>query len=71
MKKLHSLKEYNKEKANIYKNINDPRLNGIACPECGNELYDDKPNETLTTLPPKKSVKCFNTDCDYKGYRIV
>jgi hypothetical protein len=71
MKKLKSLEEHNKEKGNAYEIINNPRLNGIACPKCGEELYDDKPNEILTTFPPQKSFKCSNINCGYKGYRIA
>lgn len=48
-----------------------PRLNGIACPKCGKELLDTKPNEMLASMPPKKSISCSSKKCDYTGYRIA
>ena len=48
-----------------------PVFNGIACPKCGEELLDTKPNETLTSIPPKKNVGCSSEECDYMGYRIA
>lgn len=71
MKKLKPLVEHNKEKGLMYKNLHKPRLNGIACPLCGKELLDDKPNEMLATMPPQKSTKCSNEQCNYIGYRIA
>jgi hypothetical protein len=50
-------------------NSNNPRLNGFACPKCGEELFDSKPMITLTSMPPKKNVHC--SKCDYVGYRVV
>lgn len=46
-----------------------PTLNGIACPECGEELYDSDPGQTLTSHPPKKRIHCSN--CTYNGTRIA
>lgn len=69
-KKLKDLGEHDKEQSNLYKAIHDsPALNGIACPECGEELYDSRPKLTLMSLPPKKNVSC--SKCDYVGYRIA
>lgn len=48
---------------------NSPRLNGIACPACGAELYDSNPMITLTSMPLQKNVHC--SKCDYIGYRIA
>jgi predicted nucleic-acid-binding Zn-ribbon protein len=57
MKKLISLEEHeNDSKYYIQHNFNEPLLNGIACPKCGEELYDNKPAEILTSSPPKKKV---------------
>jgi len=67
-KKLITLEEHDSIKAvNIY-NHNSPRLNGIACPKCGEELYDSNPMVTLASYPPKKNIKC--SKCDYVGYRL-
>jgi DNA-directed RNA polymerase subunit RPC12/RpoP len=68
---LKSLDEHNSNawstQVNMYSD--DPRRNGIACPECGNELMDTNPMMTLTSHPAKKNVHC--PKCEYKGYRIV
>ena len=56
-KKLKNLDEHNDAPAQIHSNIfsNSPRLNGIACPNCGEELYDSRPMVVLTSLPAKKT----------------
>jgi hypothetical protein len=70
-KKLKSLDEHNSQRSNMYweLNSNEPRLNGLGCPDCGEELYDSKPMMTLTSNPPKKNVHC--SKCNYSGYRIA
>jgi hypothetical protein len=70
-KKLKSLEFHNAERINfnysMYSNL--PQFNGIACPECGEELLDKNPMITLNSNPPKKSVHC--SKCTYQGYRIA
>jgi len=70
-KKLKSLEEHKTQTATSHWDLmsNKPRPNGIACPNCGDELLDSNPMMTLTSMPPKKSVNCIN--CDYVGYRIA
>ena len=70
-KKLKSLLEHNGEASNRQWALNDPspRLNGIACPKCGEELYDSNPMSILTSMPAQKNVHC--SKCDYVGYRIA
>lgn len=70
-KKLKNLDEHNAQQGSMHweLNSNQPRLNGIACPKCGEELYDFNPMVTLTSIPPKKDVNC--SKCDYIGYRIA
>lgn len=71
-KKLISLDSHNnfaRTKNRALQN-NNPVLNGIACPKCGEELYDSNPMETFTSNPPQKRTKCSNEECDYNGYRI-
>ena len=46
-----------------------PRLNGIACPDCGSELFDSDPRYTLASNPPQKNVHC--DECGFRGYRIA
>ena len=70
-KKLKLLSEHNAEAWQAHKNINNPVLNGIACPECGKELYDSNPMAILTSSPPQKNVHCSNKKCGYIGYRVA
>jgi uncharacterized protein with PIN domain len=71
MKKLKSLADHNAQFHDLYLNLNsnEPRLNGLACPECNEELYDSTPMRTLASIPPKKNVHC--SKCSYTGYRIA
>lgn len=48
--------------------VNNTVGNGVACPKCGDEMYDTNPNLTLTSNPPKKSVHC---KCGFSGYRTL
>lgn len=70
-KKLKDLNEHNAQASSLQWNMNNnsPVLNGIACPRCGEELYDSNPMMTLTSMPPKKNVHC--SKCDYVGDRIA
>jgi hypothetical protein len=52
---------------NCYTIKNEMIHNGIACPKCGEELYDKHPDYILTCNPPKKEVICKK--CNYLGYR--
>ena len=72
-KKLKSLVEHNNISSTFHWGLlqQSPAPNGIACPKCGAELLDTKPNETLTSIPPKKNVGCSRDTCDYTGYRIA
>jgi len=45
-----------------------PKRNGIACPKCGEELYDSD-TMILTSYPAKKNIHC--EACSYKGYRYA
>ena len=70
-KKLKNLAEHNSQASSTQWAMMDssPRLNGIACPKCGAELYDSNPMVTLTSMPAQKNVHC--SKCDYIGYRIA
>lgn len=61
--------QYNDELGKRYAMHEQPRPNGIACPSCGDELWDTSPNTVLPSLPPKAAVHC--PACGYKGYRIA
>jgi len=70
-KKLKDLNEHNAQTISIQCAMtdNNPILNGIACPKCGEELYDSNPMVTIISMPAKKNVHC--SKCDYFGYRIA
>lgn len=59
-KKLITLDEHNKIQACLMPG------NGIACPDCGNELFDS--GVSLLSYPPKYRIFCKN--CNYKGTRL-
>lgn len=61
---LISLDEFNAART-----VPPSTLTGIACPECGKELYDANPGTYLMSNPPKVEVKC--AACGYKGYRLA
>jgi DNA-directed RNA polymerase subunit RPC12/RpoP len=44
------------------------RRNGIACPTCGNEMYDSGSYMQLTD-PPMQHIHCLR--CGYRGARVV
>jgi hypothetical protein len=70
-KKLKNLEEHNTQASSSQCAMmnNSPVLNGIACPECGEEMLDSNPMKTLTSMPPQKNVHC--SKCNYVGYRIA
>lgn len=68
---LKTLEQHEKEKAVIHAFVESdkPRLNGIACPKCGEELFDSNPSLRLMSSPQKTHIHCVK--CDYKGMRSV
>jgi uncharacterized protein with PIN domain len=48
---------------------NEPKRNGVACPRCQAELYDQTPNMILASNPPKKKIRCAK--CGWNGYRLA
>lgn len=73
MKPLKTLDEHNAARRlahdDWWQHMNEPRKNGIACPQCGGEMVDTNPSITLTSNPPQKNVSC--PACSYTGYRIA
>ena len=69
--KLKNLAEHNAQASSTQWAMmgNSPRLNGIACPNCGAELYDSNPMVILTSMPAQKNMHC--SECGYSGYRIA
>lgn len=69
---MKSLDEFNAERREQHGNLEmarKPHPNGIACPDCGKELWDSAPMMTLTSNPPQKNVHC--PACNYHGYRVA
>ena len=68
---LKNLSQFNNDMSIAWheRNSGKPRLNGIACPSCGEELLDSNPNFTLDSAPPQKAIHC--SGCGYMGYRIA
>jgi len=66
---LRSLKEANNEARKRYSTYRLPRLNGIACPDCGTELIDTNPGQVLTSSSPLMVVHC--PKCKYQGSRVA
>jgi DNA-directed RNA polymerase subunit RPC12/RpoP len=69
---MKTLEEHNAERwrdHEVIGSLNDPRPNGIICPDCGNELWDTNPMITLTSYPAKKHTNC--PECGYRGYRLA
>lgn len=69
---MKTLAEHNQNRQEAFKireHMNDPRPNGIECPECKSELWDRSPMITLTSNPPQKDIYC--PQCHYVGYRLA
>jgi len=71
MTKLKNLEEFNAEKYAAHRATaaTEARQNGIACPECGAELWDTYPPVVRVTEPLKTRIHC--QECDYWGYRAI
>ena len=69
---MKTLAEHNKQRAEQHEELRlmqEPHPNGIACPECGSELWDSCPMVTLPTNPLQKNVHCQK--CGWSGYRLA
>ena len=67
-RKLISLETWNTGRRKIILDDN-PKQNGIKCPDCGLELYDIDRNSILTSLPPQTKIWCDG--CHYTGFRVL
>ena len=68
---MKTLDEHNAEQHatwNAIAKMKEPHPNGIACPDCGEEMWDSDPMVTLDSYPPQKNVHC--PKCGYRGYRL-
>lgn len=67
---MKTLEEHNTSKRRRYFSTDISQLkNDIACPDCGEELYDTNPNEITASIPPQKRIHC--EECDYTGLRVA
>lgn len=68
---MKTLDEYNEERQQHYilSMQREPGPNGIACPSCGDELWDSSPSVVLYSSPAQKHVHC--QQCNYRGYRLA
>ena len=65
---LKTLQEHNLDVTRRH-NKQENLLNGIACPLCGEELFDSSPGMLLMSSPAQTYVKC--SKCLYEGTRLV
>lgn len=69
---MKTLKEHNEQRLEAFRQMEEqrkPHPNGIACPKCGDEMWDSDPMMTFTSNPPQKSVHC--PGCGHADYRIA
>ncbi len=67
-KKLISLKDSNDAVWEAFLKKNPPAPNGIACPECGKELWDDCSIQILWA-PRRIAITCIA--CEFRGWRYA
>jgi len=66
---METLEEYNARRNKELKLATSyPKLNGIGCPKCGEELFDTG-GSSLMSYPAQKRVNCGK--CGFKGYRVI
>jgi len=66
---LKSLEDHNKQALGIWgpTKLECKVKNGIACPNCGAELFDSNIFVKLSSYPPQYRTHCES--CDYQGTR--
>lgn len=67
-KRLQTLGEFDKNQRKKRRKVKTPTLNGIACPECSEELFDSD-QELLMSDVPKRRIHCES--CGYAGLRAA
>jgi len=68
---LKSLKEFNKERWDAAWELGVP-YNGIACPDCGEEMVDAYPVQPVPGAMsgiPEMKVRC--RECGFRGHRLA
>ncbi len=76
-KQLKSLADNDAERAvareETLKMLRQGRVNGIACPTCGEELKDVLPTHIVIDVEDgirRQNIFCSNESCDYTGLRV-
>jgi hypothetical protein len=67
--KLKTLEQHNLEVIKLIAKVHNPKptKNGIACPKCGKELYDNYNGFVYTSNPPQVGISCV---CGFTGTRF-
>lgn len=71
-RELRTLEEHRAERWKAHEEAMEamkPHPNGLACPECGEELWDSNPTIVLTSNPPQKNIHC--PACGWRGYALL
>jgi uncharacterized protein with PIN domain len=68
-RKLVTLRDNDEKRLKHHERVRQPKPNGVACPECGEELVDTEPLEPLNSWPPKK--RCHCQACGWQGRRVA
>jgi hypothetical protein len=61
---METVGEYEKRKSEERLRMTQTNGNGISCPACQNEMYDNSPDVRLLSSPPQKQVRC--AQCGYQ-----
>lgn len=64
---LMPLDDFNNQRQHQYF-VRKDEPNGIACPDCGKEMFDTDPSSIMASNPPMMQVAC---QCGYTGYRVA
>jgi hypothetical protein len=69
---LKSLRDHNHDRMAAWEMLHKKQYNGIACPKCEKELYDEQGvgggSVTYTSKPPQVAIRCA---CGYHGFRLA
>ncbi len=73
MSELKSLKGHNTMRTEMHLRRKETmKKTGIACPECGKELYDSQADPDTSIFPPRVRVECSDERrCGWQGYRVA
>jgi ribosomal protein S27E len=66
---MQSLDDFNRDRQREFDDMPKSGPNGIACPNCGNELDDTGRRVILDTKPPQTPVHC--TGCGRPDWRFL